>query len=172
MCKTLSGSCSLVTHMKVGSKRRVMLPHSSRFSALKDILVVLRLRYMSSLYYLSCVGFVIQFGLWAYHKPEVVVHIPNETVADACAQLWAELRGLLPLFLVMVGSFLMRRDKSVYLLDFALFEPPADWCLTRENIMTILKNAGKIAGSFHAQRLCHKDQFCPKRLHRLPTLER
>jgi hypothetical protein len=36
MCKTLSGSCSLVTNMKVGSKRRVMLPHSSRFSALKD----------------------------------------------------------------------------------------------------------------------------------------
>jgi hypothetical protein len=36
MCKTLSGSCPLVTNMKVGSKRRVMLPHSSRFSALKD----------------------------------------------------------------------------------------------------------------------------------------
>ena len=128
-------------------------PIRVRFSALKDILVVLRLRYMSSLYYTSCVGFVIQFGLWAYHKPEVVVHIPNETVADACAQLWAELRGLLPLFLVMVGSFLMRRDKSVYLLDFALFEPPAEWCSTRENIMTILKNAGKIAGSFQETEL-------------------
>ena len=115
-----------------------------RFSALKDILYVMRLRYMASLFHLSSVIMVVQLAMWAYAKPEVVKHIPQETVGDACAQLYAELRGLAPVFFVVVGSFLMRRDKSVYLLDFALFDPPEEWRTSRDGIMSMLKNLSSV----------------------------
>jgi len=119
-----------------------------RFSALKDILYVLRLRYMATLFHLSSAIMLVQVVMWAYRKPDLMKHIPQETVVDACAHLYAELRGLGPIFAVVIGSFLMRRDRSVYLLDFALFDPPPAWRTSREGIMTMLKNAGKSAESF------------------------
>ena len=40
-----------------------------------------------------------------------------------------------PSFVVVVGAWLLRRHRSVYLLDFALFEPPAEWRASREEIV-------------------------------------
>ena len=34
----------------------------------------------------------------------------------------------------MIGSLLLRRSTSVYLLDFATFDPPASWRVSREQL--------------------------------------
>ena len=38
----------------------------------------------------------------------------------------------------LVIGYINRREKPVYLLDFATFEPPEDWKVTYEQIIQIL----------------------------------
>lgn len=119
-----------------------------RFSALKDILFVLRLRYMATIFHLSSFALGVQVLMWMYSKPDLVQHIPKETVSDACSRLYAELQGLWPLAALVACSFFLRRDRSVYLLDFTLFDPPDEWRTSREGILQMLRNLGKVHSSF------------------------
>jgi 3-ketoacyl-CoA synthase len=38
--------------------------------------------------------------------------------------------------------YLGTKEKTVYLMDFACFEPPADWKVTAEQILELLKRTG------------------------------
>lgn len=42
--------------------------------------------------------------------------------------------------LVAVVLYLVKREKPVYLIDFSVFEPPEDWKMTYDQLMTLLKN--------------------------------
>lgn len=119
-----------------------------RFSVLKDILAVMRLCYIGHIFNVSVLVLAVQVTAWVYRKPEELSHLPLETVGDACAHLYEDLRWLAPVLVVVVASFLLRRAKSVYLLDFSLFDPPNEWRMTRENILQILRNTGRHQESF------------------------
>jgi len=124
-----------------------------RFSALKDILRVLQLRYMANIFHVSAAVLAYQIFAWGYSKPDVVSHLPGETITDACSRLYADLAYLAPVFIVAIGSFLLRKEKSVYLLDFALFDPPEDWRTTRQGLLDMLKHAGQGESSFRETEL-------------------
>jgi len=46
------------------------------------------------------------------------------------------------LVIVIVLWYLFKQANPVYLLDFATFEPPEEWKLTSEELMTIMKAQG------------------------------
>ena len=48
-------------------------------------------------------------------------------VADALWLTFRELGWIGPAVLVTLASWLLRRHRAVYLLDFALFDPPMEW---------------------------------------------
>ena len=68
---------------------------------------------------------------------------PWPPVADACRLACGELLYVGPVFLLMVGALLLRRGRSIYMLDFALFEPPESWRITHEELLTTVRNISR-----------------------------
>jgi len=125
-----------------------------RLTSWKDFMAVLRACYMETVFKLSGLLLLAQVvnAVWKHRSPAVAVAAGNATarealsqlthvpVADACLLVYGELQWIAPVFVVMVGALLLRRGRSVYLIDFATFEPPESWKVTHEELVTILRN--------------------------------
>lgn len=128
-----------------------------RLTALRDIGAVLRSRYMEHIFRIACVALFLDicWVAWRSHSPTPIRELSSQyrdvTVGDACSWMYDELQWMGPIVLIVVGAFLMRRGKSVYLLDFALFSPPEGWKVSHEQICDMLRNTGKEEGSFTEQ---------------------
>ena len=115
-----------------------------RLTALRDVIAVLRSRYMDIIFRLSSALLLIQLILSRLGtSTESFGSLLEVPIADACSRIYAELAWLAPAMLLTVVSFLTRRSKSVYLVDFALFEPPAEWRASKEELLRILENVGR-----------------------------
>ena len=116
-----------------------------RLTTLKDILLVLRARYMQHVFQLAGLVLIIQLGYAAKSARsggltvDGLIHTP---VMDACALLSQELFWALPAFAAMAVAFMLRRGNSVYLLDFALYDPPDSWKQSKENILELIRRSG------------------------------
>jgi len=128
-----------------------------RLTALRDIGAVLRSRYMEHIFRIACVALFLDicWVAWRSHSPTPIRELSSQyrdvTVGDACSWMYDELQWMGPIVLIVVGAFLMRRGKSVYLLDFSLFTPPEGWKVSHEQICDMLRNTGKEEGSFTEQ---------------------
>lgn len=124
-----------------------------RLTSWKDFLHVLKARYMDTVFKVSALMLLGQIAnAVAKHSPAAVMvtasgsarealsqlsHIP---VADACLLAYGELQWMAPVFLLMIGALLLRRGRSVYLVDFSTFEPPESWKISHPQLLTILRN--------------------------------
>ena len=128
-----------------------------RFHVIRDYISLLRARYMVDIFRLSCVIVLLQLAYSAElfnwyprmksltEEPEAVAQIK---VVDAVQVIVAELGSLRWPLLILCISFLFRRSRSIYLVDFVTFDPPDDWKVTKEQLVTILRNAGHQRQSF------------------------
>ena len=114
---------------------------------------MLKARYMDTVFKVSALMLLGQIAnAVAKHSPAAVMvtasgsarealsqlsHIP---VADACLLAYGELQWMAPVFLFMIGALLLRRGRSVYLVDFSTFEPPESWKISHPQLLTILRN--------------------------------
>ena len=123
-----------------------------RLSSWKDFLHVMKARYMDIVFKFTGVVFLFQV-MWSFSfSPAAEIYAGNVTaaetmekfkhvaIADACRMAYGELVWIAPTFLFMVGALLLRRGRSVYLLDFATFTPPADWQVSHEQLLQAVRN--------------------------------
>ena len=119
-----------------------------RLTAIRDYISVLRSRYMDSIFRIACLLVLVHLvwsslDHWQAQATGATVSYSELRVSDACALLASEASLLGPLLLVLVASYLLRKRNAVYLLDFTLFEPPADWRVSKSEIRQMLRNAGE-----------------------------
>lgn len=124
-----------------------------RLTSWKDFLAILKARYMDSVFKISgmlLLGQVVH-ATWR-HSPgaaavaagnaqgarEALSQLTHVPVADACLLIYGELQWIAPIFFVMIGALLLRRGRSVYLIDFATFEPPESWRISHGQLVEIL----------------------------------
>ena len=126
----------------------------------RDMLAVFRERYVDGVVRLAGLVLFTQLAIHLYGKiydvggtisqGVLAAELARMPVGDACTALFETMAWMGPSFLIMVIALLLRRKRSVYLLDFALFEPPASWKLTQSEIIDVCRNVGKLekTGSF------------------------
>ena len=123
-----------------------------RLSSWKDFLHVLKARYMDTVFKVAAGLLVLQVLWTSRESTAAAVAVGNSTaaealdklahvaIADACRMAYGELVWIAPTFLLMVGALLLRRGRSVYLLDFATFSPPASWQVSHEQLLQAVRN--------------------------------
>ena len=128
-----------------------------RLTIFKDVLAVLRLRYMDHIFRTASALLLLNLCSIAWRsrlsipQPDGLMQVP---IADACAMLRDEFGWFAPACLaVMAVAFLLRRSKAVYLVDFSVFEPPKNWRATQKQLLSILKNTGVQEDSFSEEDL-------------------
>ena len=106
-----------------------------RFHLINDIIGLLRERYMGMIFVLSCIVLISQI---VYSLSTVGFSWAEVTgdmkLADALHALIAQLGWVGPVLLCLVGSLLLRKHSSVYLVDFATFDPPPEWRLSKQEV--------------------------------------
>jgi len=129
-----------------------------RLTSWKDFMAVLKARYMDTVFKLASLLLACQLAFAFGRAPanavvsgnvtlpvlpaasEALDHALHVPVLDACLLAYDELRWIAPVFFVMIAALLLRRGRSVYMLDFATFEPPADWKITHQELIQIVRN--------------------------------
>lgn len=128
-----------------------------RFHVIRDYLGLLRTRYMNDIFRISCVVVMLQLAYsaelfnWVPRIQSLTAEptaVEEIKLADAMRVVLAELGWLRVPLLVLALSFFFRRSRNVYLVDFVTFEPPDAWKLTKDELLTILRNAGHQRQSF------------------------
>ena len=127
-----------------------------RLTMFRDILAVLRVRYMDQVFAISLSLIVLNTAVtvWRakYGGAEQLTSLTDWTsmpVGDVCARFMDEFGWGAPLcFFIMCAAYVLRRRGSVFLVDFALFEPPEEWRVTKQEIVDIIENTGKVERSF------------------------
>jgi len=122
-----------------------------RVSIIRDYIRVLRARYMDTVFKGALIVVAMQLlpsmlRLWLVAGSSfsgLYGAIAEARVLDAVSVLFKELGWLGPTVCTILAALVLRRHRSVYLLDFALFEPPAEWCVSRAEIVLMLKQAGR-----------------------------
>ena len=79
----------------------------------------------------------------------LLAELGSMPLADVLSLLASRVRYLVPIVVLVVSSFYLRRTPAVYLLDFSLFKAPASWNATHEEIEGMMKNAGDGEESFN-----------------------
>jgi hypothetical protein len=159
-----------------------------RMTVLRDYISIFRSRYMDSFFGLACAALACQLALVVWRglgvvEPELLM-LPNGTVlhvedyarvaeramrgvsraasdlrvSDACQLAYHGLGWLWPLSLLTVLAYLLRRKSAVYLLDFALFEPPDEWKVSQAELMELLRKIGEARGSYDESDLAFMEK--------------
>jgi len=131
-------------------------PIRVRLTMLKDILAVLRARYMDSIFAISFTLILLNTAhtMWQarYGMPGSVMSLSDWTnvpVGEACARFMDQFGWGTPLcFFIMCTAYVLRRRGSVFLVDFALFDPPEEWRVSKQQILDIIQNTGQVERSF------------------------
>ena len=129
-----------------------------RLTSWKDFMAVLKARYMDLVFKLTSLILVVQI-VYAFGRApekagltgnvslpaasEALDHALHVPVLDACLMAYGELRWIAPVFFLMISALLLRRGRSVYMLDFATFEPPDDWKITHDELIQVVRNVAK-----------------------------
>jgi len=121
-----------------------------RLSIVKDYIRISRARWMDAIFKLALLVVTVQLMPSVYRLARAAglslkglhLAVSELKLVDAVWLLFYELGWIGPTAVIVLSTFLLRRHRSVYLLDFALFQPPAEWCNSREEIVQILANAG------------------------------
>lgn len=119
---------------------------------------MLRSRYMDTIFrgsaallFLNLCSIVWRTTASTTAAADDILHVP---VVDACAMLRDELGWFAPACLVVAAmAFVMRRSKAVYLVDFELYKAPSEWRSSKEELLTMLRNAGAKEKSFTEEDL-------------------
>lgn len=159
-----------------------------RMTALRDYISIFRSRYMDSLFGLACAVLAYQLAAVLFRGLQVVepelLQLPNNTVLaaenyarvagravrdasraagdlrvlDACRLAYDEL-GWLWLPVLLVGlAYVLRRKSTVYLLDFTLFEPPEEWKVSQEELISLVRRIGHAKCSFNEEDLAFMEK--------------
>ena len=104
-----------------------------RLARARDMLAVFRERYVDVVVRIASLVLLSQIAIHLYgkmstppiHGKGVAAELARMPVGDACTALFETMAWMGPSFLIMVAALLLRRRRSVYMLDFALFDPPA-----------------------------------------------
>lgn len=116
-----------------------------RVTMYRDILSVLRSRYMDIVFRVASLIFVSYVALSVQRTASTQGGVGTRTVEvlemrmmDFCSLAAGELGWLFPLLAVVFLSFVLRRKKTVYLLDFALFDPPPAWKKSKQDLTDLM----------------------------------
>ena len=121
-----------------------------RLDMLKDWMRVMKARWMGLIYRLALLCFLVQlapraWSLWIVR--DEVKQAQLGQLGDVISR--SDVMALVPALCVALTSFLLkRRNRSVYLLDFALFKAPEEWKVSKAQIVEMMRNAGKGERSF------------------------
>lgn len=73
---------------------------------------------------------------------DAVVTAVSSTISPAHEWFWANLSVLVVLAVLLLLWIRQRKTRSVYLMEHAEFQPPADWKVSHDDIVEIMKRSG------------------------------
>ena len=133
-----------------------------RFNLIHDYAHLFYERYLAWVVRAGIWLLVIQLLLFARRRHAAIDQIlasdgplASHSLSASSADLFASLESsrvemvsLCVTAAVLLICLALRRKKSVYLLDFALFTPPESWRLDQRSILQILRNISALEGAF------------------------
>ena len=116
----------------------------NRVSSLINLFSVARI-YLPYVWFVVIFILAIQVIRTLYEQQSFHAFYQNEVVSialDLQRPMAMKLGWKAMLILALLIWYINHREKPVYLMDFSVWEPPADWKLTPEQLMTAMKAQG------------------------------
>jgi len=123
-----------------------------RLYGIRDYVRLLRARYIDELFKIAVLVVVLATlrVVWPSGPNSVrMADLTEKLVTDLTREHW----GLAVGAVLLLATYVLRRPSTVYLLDFSLFNPPAEWRVTHTEIEQLLQSSGKTDSKFSEEDL-------------------